>query len=325
MADLLTISDLHLRFRVFEGQAHVLNGIGLRVEAGERVAIVGESGCGKSLTARVILGLVHGRRAAIQGRVEFEGKDLLHQSERQWRRLRGRRISLVFQDPSAALNPVFTVGDQLATVILRGGTARRRKEAMAIARAALTRVAISDPDRVLASYPFQLSGGLNQRILITMALINHPALVIADEPGTALDVTVQAQTLRLMRALTEEAGAAVLLITHNLGVVREFASRVYVMYAGQVVEEAPAATLFEAPRHPYTRALLAAVPKLSGGALPAAIEGDVPSYLDPPSGCRFRPRCPHAHAACCELPPVVATAPDQKVACVLYENGAGHG
>jgi peptide/nickel transport system ATP-binding protein len=325
MAGLLTISDLHLRFRVFEGLAHVLNGIGLRVEAGERVAIVGESGCGKSLTARVVLGLIHGRQVAIEGRVEFEGKDLLHQSQRQWRQLRGRRISLIFQDPSAALNPVFTIGDQLATVVMRGGTARRRKEALALAREALTRVAISDPDRVLASYPFQLSGGLNQRVLITMALINRPALVIADEPGTALDVTVQAQTLRLMRALTLEAGAAVLLITHNLGVVREFAGRVYVMYAGQVVEEAPAATLFAAPKHPYTRALLAAVPKLSGGALPSAIEGDLPSYLDPPSGCRFRPRCGFARAASSEPPPVVETAPGQKVAFVLDHAGAGHG
>jgi len=301
----------------------VLDGISLRIGRGERVAVVGESGCGKSVTARVILGLLRGRRIAVQGRVGFEGRDLLGLSQRALRRLRGRRISMVFQDPSAALNPVFTVGDQLATVMLRGGRVARRRDAPAVAREALRAVSITDPERVLASYPFQLSGGLNQRIVITMALINRPALVIADEPGTALDVTVQAQTLTLMRELTQQAGAALLLISHNLGVVRAVADRVYVMYGGQVVEEAPVAELFEAPRHPYTRALLAAVPRLTGGALPQAIEGEIPDYLAPPSGCRFHPRCPHARPECREPPPVVEVAPGHRVACVLYREPAG--
>ena len=181
---------------------------------------------------------------------------------------------------------------------------------------ALRHVHIVDSERVLASYPFQLSGGLNQRILITMALVNRPRVVVADEPGSALDVTVQAQTLRLMEALTDEVGAAVLLITHNLGVVRKFAQRVYVMYSGTIVEEAETAQLFEAPRHPYTAALLAAVPRLTGEGLPQPIPGQVPDYTNPPVGCRFRPRCPHAQAACSN-PPFAEPVPGHRVRCVL--------
>jgi peptide/nickel transport system ATP-binding protein len=207
-------------------------------------------------------------------------------------------------------------------VILRGDQTRTRKAARAIAREALAAVAISDPDRVLDSYPFQLSGGLNQRVLIAMALVNRPALVLADEPGTALDVTVQAQTLALMRELTDAVGAAVLLITHNLGVVRNFAQRVYVMYAGSIVEEAPVAALFASPRHPYTQALFAAVPRLTGGELPVGIEGDVPDYRDPPAGCRYHPRCPFAQAECLRPPPMINVAPGHSVACVLYGTAA---
>ena len=209
---------------------------------------------------------------------------------------------MIFQDPTAALNPVFTVRDQLLNVIRRGARVESRREAYEIACAALRRVAIVDPDRVLAAYPFQLSGGLAQRVLITMALVNRPELVLADEPGSALDVTVQEQTLRLMHELTQEAGAAVLIITHNLGVVREFAQRVYVMYAGSIVEEADVETLFRDPVHPYTRALLDAVPKLTGAGLPRPIEGMVPDYTAAPPGCRFHPRCAFAEPACRETP-----------------------
>ena len=321
MDPLLEIVDLHLRFRLFEGVAHVLNGLSLRVDRGERAAIVGESGCGKSVTARIVLGLLGRRDVEIGGSVRFDGLELLTLPPRGWRAIHGRRMSMIFQDPVAALNPVFTIGDQLTTAILRGGRCRTRPQAYALARGALQQVAVSDPDRILGSYPFQLSGGLNQRVLIVMALVNQPALVVADEPGSALDVTVQAQTLRLMRDLTREVGAAVLLITHNLGVVRRFADRVYVMYAGSVVEEAPVETLFRDPRHPYTQALLAAVPRLTGGELPRAIEGAVPDYTAPPPGCRFHPRCAFARAECRAAPPVVALVGGHRVACVLYRRG----
>ena len=223
---------------------------------------------------------------------------------------------MVFQDPGAALNPVFTVGDQLVTAIRRGDPGTSQAEAHKRAAEALRHVHIVDSERVLASYPFQLSGGLNQRILITMALVNRPRVVVADEPGSALDVTVQEQTLHLMEALTDEVGAAVLLITHNLGVVRRFAQRVYVMYSGTIVEEAETAKLFEAPRHPYTAALLAAVPRLTGAGLPQPIPGHVPDYTNPPVGCRFRPRCPHARDACSD-PPFAEPMPGHRVRCVL--------
>ena len=232
---------------------------------------------------------------------------------------RGSRISMIFQDPMASLNPTFKVRDQLLKVIRRGGRAGSAREAYEIACAGLRQVAIVDPDRILAAYPFQLSGGLAQRVMITMALVNRPELVLADEPGSALDVTVQEQTLRLMHELTQDAGAAVLLITHNLGVVREFAQRVYVMYAGTIVEEADVETLFREPAHPYTRALLEAVPKLTGAGLPRPIEGIVPDYTATPSGCRFHPRCEFAEAACHEMPPVIELGSRHRVACVLPE------
>ena len=225
---------------------------------------------------------------------------------------------MIFQDPVAALNPVFTIEDQLRAVIRRGKRAVSRSQAFKIARDGLLAAAINDPERVLASYPFQLSGGLNQRVMIAMALINQPSLVLADEPGTALDVTVQAQTLALMQDLTEAAGAAVLLITHNLGVVRNFAQRVYVMYAGRIVEQAPVRTLFSSPLHPYTQALFAAVPRLTGEALPQGIEGFVPDYRHPPPGCRFQPRCPKASNDCLRPPPRIEVSPGHEVACVLY-------
>ncbi|MBI3513077.1 MAG: ABC transporter ATP-binding protein [Proteobacteria bacterium] len=313
---MLDIAGLTLSLSDFDGTARILNGVDLAVHPGERVALVGESGCGKTLTARIVMGLLQARGARIEGRVRFEGDDLLALDARGWDRLRGRRLTMIFQDPVAALNPVFTVADQLAAVIGRGDHPRTRGAARAIARRALADVAIVDPDRVLDSYPFQLSGGLNQRVLIAMALVNRPALVLADEPGTALDVTVQAQTLALMRDLTDAAGAAVLLITHNLGVVRNFAQRVYVMYAGAIVEAAPVAELFRAPRHPYTQALFAAVPRLTGTALPVGIDGGIPDYRDPPPGCRFHPRCAYAEARCRAAPPVVTVAPGHQVVCV---------
>lgn len=319
MEPLLHVSDLHLRFKLFDGISHVLKGVSLEVGRGERVALVGESGCGKSVTLRLIMGLVQQNNTLIEGRIEFDSLDMLRSSTARLRDLRGRRICPIFQDPMASLNPTFTILDQMSAVIRRGGKARRRAEIYELARSALKQVAIADPERVLSAYPFQLSGGLNQRVLIAMALVNQPDLILADEPGTALDVTVQEQTLRLMRRLTEEVHSAVLLITHNLGVVREFADRVYVMYAGSVVEEGPTKQIFTTPKHPYTRALMASVPKLSGGQLPQGIEGYVPDYTKPPSGCRFHPRCPHARATCQRDQPLRDLGNGHRVACVLYE------
>jgi len=258
------------------------------------------------------------RNVSVSGQIQFDGDELLSLTERRWRRLRGRRIAMIFQDPAAALNPVFTVGTQLATVALRGGSASNRHEAMTLASDMLRKVAITDPNRVLKSFPFQLSGGLNQRVLISMALINKPDLVLADEPGTALDVTVQEQTLRLMNDLAQANGAAVLLITHNLGVVRAFAKRVYVMYAGTIVEESDVATLFSSPKHPYTEALLKAVPQLSASKLPTGIDGNIPDYLNPPRGCRFSPRCPHAMPACDKPVSMVRMGDGSSVRCTLY-------
>ena len=319
---LLKISDLHLRFKLFEGVSHVLAGVNLEVHRGERVAIVGESGCGKSVTLRLILGLLRGNNIKISGKIEFDDLEINTASDHELREIRGRRIGTIFQDPMASLNPTFTILDQMGAVIRRGEPKISKAALLERARHALSQVAINDPERVLEAYPFQLSGGLNQRVLIAMALVNQPELVLADEPGTALDVTVQEQTLRLMRELTQNMNSAVLLITHNLGVVREFADRVYVMYAGSVVEEANTTELFSNPKHPYTRALLESVPKLTGTNLPQGIDGFVPDYTKPPSGCRFHPRCSQAIQACQTLPPLLEVARGHKVACVIYEGAS---
>ena len=265
----LDIRDLTLGFRTYEAYVEVLHGISLSIAPGERVALVGESGSGKTVTARIVLGLLQLLRSArISGQVVFEGRDLDRLSARERRRLRGTRMTMVFQDPTSSLNPVYRIGTQFHEVLRRaepaidGAAARERAARM------LSEVSIDDPDRVFDSYPFQLSGGMNQRVMIAMALANEPSLLIADEPGTALDVTVQAQTLALMRALVEHHRTAVLFISHNLGVVREFADRVYVIYRGRIVEKGPTAAVFERPGHAYTRALMAAVPRITGGGLP---------------------------------------------------------
>ncbi|BCH35464.1 dipeptide/oligopeptide/nickel ABC transporter ATP-binding protein [Mesorhizobium sp. L-8-10] len=277
----LRIRDLKLGFRSYSGTVDVLHGISLHIGKGERVALVGESGSGKSVTARIVLGLLQAMKSArISGLVEFEGRDLARLSERERHGLRGTRMSMIFQDPTSSLNPVYTIGAQFHEVLRRVAPGISVEEARRKAAAALADVAISEPKRVLDSYSFQLSGGMNQRVMIAMALANEPSLLIADEPGTALDVTVQAQTLGLMRDLVEKHHTAVLFISHNLGVVREFADRVYVIYKGRIVEQGPAAGLFEDPRHPYTRALMRAVPRITGGGIPE-IEDASPSYFDP--------------------------------------------
>ncbi len=277
----LSIRDLSLGFKGWTGYNGVLHGISLEIHQGERVALVGESGSGKSVTARIILGLLQSLRSArISGTVEFMGRDLATLSPAERHHLRGTRMSMIFQDPTSSLNPVYRIGTQFHEVLKRETPDIDFQASMARATEILAEVSISEGARVLQSYPFQLSGGMNQRVMIAMALANEPALLIADEPGTALDVTVQAQTLALMRRLVEEHNTAVLFISHNLGVVREFADRVYVIYKGRIVEKGPTVALFDDPRHPYTRALLAAVPRLTGGGVPE-IEEETGAFLAP--------------------------------------------
>ncbi len=273
---LLSIHDLSLSFRGVHGTTEVLHGISLDIAPGEKVALVGESGSGKSVTARIVLGLLQELPSArIQGEVRFEGQDMSGLSRKQLAANRGTEISMIFQDPTSSLNPTFIIERQFAEVIRRRNPSATREDCIRIAAQALADTAIPDVERVLASYPFQLSGGMNQRVMIAMALVNKPKLLIADEPGTALDVTVQAQTLQLMRQLTDDHQAAVFFISHNLGVVREFADRVYVIYRGRIVEDGPTEAIFADPRHAYTRALMNAVPRITGTGLP-----DIPERSD---------------------------------------------
>lgn len=276
MSDVLAIKDLRLSFRGYTGTTEVLHGISLNIKPGERVALVGESGSGKSVTARIVLGILQDLRAArVTGELIFEGQDLNKLSPNAWHALRGTSMSMIFQDPTSSLNPVFTIGAQFGEVLRRRDPKLRDKAAQARAGDLLNSVHIHDHDRVLGAFPFQLSGGMNQRVMIAMALANQPALLIADEPGTALDVTVQAQTLKLIHELVDQSGTAVFFISHNLGVVREFADRVYVIYRGRIVEAGTTEQIFHNPGHAYTRALMAAVPRITGTGIP-----DLPDVSD---------------------------------------------
>ena len=265
----LKISDLKLSFRSWRSEVEILHSISLHIQAGERVALVGESGSGKSVTARIILGLLQEQKnTRVSGSVTFEGQELSALNKHQRHQLRGTEMSMIFQDPTSSLNPTFTIFDQFYQVILRRHPLIAKSVARQTATQMLLDVSIEDTERVLDSYAFQLSGGMNQRIMIAMALVNQPKLLLADEPGTALDVTVQAQTLTMMSQLVEKYGTSVLFISHNLGVVREFADRVYVIYKGRIVEQGTTQQLFSNPLHPYTRALMSAVPRITGGGIP---------------------------------------------------------
>ena len=317
MTALLDVRDLRTSFRVDGGELKAVDGVSFSVEAGRTLGIVGESGCGKSVTALSIMGLVAqppGRIAG--GEIRFEGRDLLQLPAEAMRELRGDRISMIFQEPMTSLNPAFTVGDQIVEVIRRH---RRvdRVEARALAIDMLRRVRIPSPEQRYDDYPHRLSGGMRQRVMIAIALACGPRLLIADEPTTALDVTIQAQILDLMRTLREETGTAIILITHDLGVVAEIADEVAVMYAGRIVERAPVEALFAEPQHPYTIGLLGSIPQLSREQRRlAAIEGQVPNPLVTVAGCRFHPRCPFAIARCHrEDPPLVAVAGGHEAAC----------
>ncbi|MBL0372361.1 ABC transporter ATP-binding protein [Rhizobium sp. KVB221] len=277
----LKIDKLKLGFKTWSGTLEVLHGISLHIQKGERVALVGESGSGKSVTARIVLGMLQQLKSArISGTVEFEGTNLETLKPASRHALRGTKMSMIFQDPTSSLNPVYTIFTLFKEVLERAEPGITNELARQKAITALADVAINEPERVLDSYAFQLSGGMNQRVMIAMALANNPALLLADEPGTALDVTVQAQTLKLMSALVEKHQTSVLFISHNLGVVREFADRVYVIYKGNIVEQGPTADLFANPQHPYTRALLSAVPRITGGGIPD-LDDDPKQFLAP--------------------------------------------
>ena len=277
---LLSIKNLELSFKMYEGTLNVLKKINLELEKGEKVALVGESGSGKSVTTKLILGLLNQKNVFKNGNIIFKDKDLINLSQREFKKIRGNNISIIFQDPIAALNPVFKIKEQFFEVNCNGGKISK-KDSFDKACEALLKVSIRDPERVMESYPFQLSGGMAQRVVITMAMINNPDLLLADEPSTALDVTVQNQALDLMDDLTKVTNTAVLLITHNMGVVRRFAEKVYVIYRGVIVEEGTKSQVFKNPGHPYTEALLQSIPKLNGTSIP--IHNDnAPNYAEIP-------------------------------------------
>jgi peptide/nickel transport system ATP-binding protein len=315
---LLQVQGLQVEFRTRRGNATVLNGVDFELRAGETLCVVGESGCGKSMTALALLRLIPsppGRIAA--GRVLFQGEDLAQASEARMREVRGNRISMIFQEPMTSLNPVFTVGDQIGEALrlhagLDGGQARARTVEM------LRQVGIPAPERRIDEYPHQLSGGMRQRVMIAMALACRPDVLIADEPTTALDVTVQAQIFDLLRELQRERGTAILMITHDMGAVAEMADRVMVMYAGRVIEQGTTAQVLRAPRHPYTQGLIECLPELGssragGRAELTEIAGVVPSIWELGRGCAFRERCPHARARCADAVPP------------MFDAGSGHG
>jgi peptide/nickel transport system ATP-binding protein len=318
---LLEVENLQTHFGTPDGVVRAVEGLSFHIEAGETVGIVGESGCGKSVTSMSILRLIQQPPGRIAGRIRFQGRDLLTLPEQEMRDIRGNAISMIFQEPMTSLNPVLTVGRQIGeTVRLHQGLNARDAEARAIEM--LTLVGIPAPVRRVREYPHQLSGGMRQRVMIAMALACNPKLLIADEPTTALDVTIQAQILDLMRDLKTRLGSAIMLITHDLGVVAEMAQRVVVMYAGRKVEEAPVGEIFARPMHPYTRGLLGAMPRLGSSLQPmgrarlAEIAGQVPSLRRPIAGCAFAGRCPMAAEACHRIAPAIEVkGPAHSVAC----------
>jgi peptide/nickel transport system ATP-binding protein len=319
-APLVVIRDLRLQFQTYAGIVHALNGLDLEIYEQDMLGLVGETGCGKSVTGLAMLRLVPRGGKIVSGSIQFRGEDLLAKPESYMQQIRGAKIAMVFQDPTASLNPLFTVGEQLETVMRRHQPAEKdqmRERALEL----LKMVELPDPARILATYPHELSGGMKQRASIALALSCGADLLIADEPTTDLDVTVQAQILDLLRRLQETQGVAILMITHDLAVVAETCRRVAVLYAGHVVESGPVEEVLYEAKHPYTRALLEASPKRSSRGQPLkAIPGTVPSGLQPLEGCAFAPRCSRAAEACGQPPPRISISPAHVVYCFLYSD-----
>jgi peptide/nickel transport system ATP-binding protein len=320
---LLEIRGLKTHFKTDDGMVQAVDGVDLTIERGETLSVVGESGCGKTVTAMTILKLIAMPPGKIvAGSILWKGRDLVPLNAGEMQHIRSREIAIIFQEPMTSLNPVYTVGDQIAEVVRRHERLNRR-EAMDRAIEMLRLVHVPAPERRVHDYPHQLSGGMRQRVMIAMAIACSPELLIADEPTTALDVTIQAQILDLLGEMKSRFGMAIMLITHAMGVVAETAQRVAVMYAGRVIEEAPVVELFAHPLHPYTQGLIRSIPRLDSTSGKKrrleAITGTVPSLLAPPPGCRFAPRCKFASAACTEAVPELRTIEgDHKVACILY-------
>jgi peptide/nickel transport system ATP-binding protein len=313
---LLELKRLSVSFATDDGTVRAVDGIDLSLHGGRTLGLVGESGCGKSVTSLAVMGLLPPENSTVSGEVHFEGRDLLRIPVSELRDLRGARLAMIFQEPMTSLNPSYTIGNQIVEVIQRHqGLGASEARARAIEMLRLVRIA--NPEKRIDDYPHKLSGGMRQRAMIAMALACGPKLLIADEPTTALDVTIQAQILDLMRGLRRDTGTSIILITHDLGVVAEMADDVAVMYAGQIVERAPVETLFARPEHPYTVGLLGSIPKIDHKRerLPS-IEGRVPDMAHPPDGCRFAARCPFVEPACrAAVPPLVEVAPGHLTRC----------
>jgi oligopeptide/dipeptide ABC transporter ATP-binding protein len=327
MGSLLSVKDLKVHFVTSGRTVRALDGVSFEIEEGQTFGLVGETGCGKSVTALSVLRLIpYPPGKIVGGEIHFRGKNLLTLSEEEIRSIRGKEISMIFQEPMTSLNPVFRIGDQMEEVI-RLHQGLDPSAAWAKAEEMLERVRIPDARRVAKQFPHQLSGGMRQRVMIAMELSCHPYLLIADEPSTALDVTIQAQILRLVREMKEEFHTSILLITHDLGVIAEMCDRVGVMYAGSIVEEAGVEEIFENPKHPYTQGLWGAIPRIDEEkeAL-SVIPGMVPDLSNPPAGCKFHPRCVHRFEPCDQtVPPLLAVAPGHRVACFLCGERGGRG
>lgn len=326
MTPLLEVKNLHVGFRIFDGYLKVLDGVELTINEGERVGLVGETGCGKTTTVKSILRVLPMPPARVTaGEIIYRGRDILKMRPGELRHLRRTELTAIFQDPLQALNPVFTVGTQLRDIVKASlgatGTKLARKEIMARCVGALKETGMPDPARIMSNYPIQLSGGMRQRVCIAEALIKTAWLLLADEPTTNLDVTIQDQILRKIDELVEEKNLSVLMITHSLGVITDLTERVYIMYAGTIVEEGRTGELFSRPLHPYSQGLLKSIPKLTGEGVSKGIPGRIPNYLDPPSGCRFHPRCEHVMPICEEeKPPLLSVDNGRRVACFLYRS-----
>jgi len=324
-AEVLRIDNLSISFRVYGGYLRVVRGLDLRLNRGERVAIVGETGCGKTTTVKAVFGILPRQAVVDAGSVRFGDVDVLTATAAELADIRRHRAAMIFQDPTSSLNPIFTIGDQVEEIVgvaLSHGRRSSRKHRSLFRQTAvraLSDASMPDPERILKSYPMQLSGGMRQRVCIAMALATPRELLVADEPTTNLDVTIQDQVLRLVKQLAADKGTSLILITHSLGVARETAERIHVMYAGTMVEMGHTAELFESPLHPYTRLLLSSVPKLTGDGISQGIPGRLPDYLHPPVGCRFAPRCPSVMPVCeIQAPKTVEVAEHHHVACFSY-------